>query len=36
MLFHDLIRLTTSSFVAYRVRSFLTGLGIAAVIWRPV
>jgi putative ABC transport system permease protein len=29
MLFPDLIRLTTSSFVAYRLRSFLTGLGIA-------
>lgn len=29
MLFSDLIRLTTSSFVAYRLRSFLTGLGIA-------
>ena len=29
MLFPDLIRLTTSSFVAYRMRSFLTGLGIA-------
>jgi len=29
MLFPDLVRLTTSSFVAYRLRSFLTGLGIA-------
>jgi putative ABC transport system permease protein len=29
MLFPDLIRLTTSSIVAYRLRSFLTGLGIA-------
>ncbi len=29
MLFPDLIRLTTSSFIAYRLRSFLTGLGIA-------
>ena len=29
MLFADLIRLTTSSFVSYRMRSFLTGLGIA-------
>jgi len=29
MLFPDLIRLTTSSFVTYRLRSFLTGLGIA-------
>ncbi len=29
MLLPDLIRLTTSSFLAYRVRSFLTGLGIA-------
>lgn len=29
MLFPDLIRLTTSSFLAYRVRSVLTGLGIA-------
>ncbi|HEX7454921.1 MAG TPA: ABC transporter permease [Gallionella sp.] len=29
MLFPDLIRLTTSSFLAYRMRSFLTGLGIA-------
>ena len=29
MLFSDLIRLTTSSFLAYRMRSFLTGLGIA-------
>ena len=29
MIFSDLIRLTTSSFVAYRLRSFLTGLGIA-------
>ena len=29
MLFPDLIRLTTSSFLAYRLRSFLTGLGIA-------
>ncbi len=29
MLLHDLIRLTTSSFIAYRLRSFLTGLGIA-------
>ncbi|MFA6972235.1 MAG: ABC transporter permease [Gallionella sp.] len=29
MLFTDLIRLTTSSFLAYRMRSFLTGLGIA-------
>ncbi|MDD2685982.1 MAG: ABC transporter permease [Gallionella sp.] len=29
MQFADLIRLTTSSFLAYRMRSFLTGLGIA-------
>ncbi len=29
MLFPDLIRLTTSSFLTYRMRSFLTGLGIA-------
>ena len=29
MLLPDLIRLTTSSFLAYRIRSFLTGLGIA-------
>lgn len=29
MLFPDLIKLTTSSFVTYRMRSFLTGLGIA-------
>lgn len=29
MLFSDLVRLTTSSFLAYRVRSFLTGLGIS-------
>lgn len=29
MLIPDLIRLTTSSFLAYRMRSFLTGLGIA-------
>lgn len=29
MLLPDLIRLTTSSFLAYRARSFLTGLGIA-------
>jgi putative ABC transport system permease protein len=29
MLLPDLIRLTTSSFLAYRMRSFLTGLGIA-------
>lgn len=29
MLFTDLFRLTTSSFLAYRMRSFLTGLGIA-------
>jgi putative ABC transport system permease protein len=29
MLFPDLIRLTTSSIVTYRLRSFLTGLGIA-------
>ena len=32
MLFPDLVRLTTSSFVAYRLRSFLTGLGIAVGI----
>ncbi len=32
MLFPDLIRLTTSSFTAYRLRSFLTGLGIAVGI----
>lgn len=32
MLFPDLIRLTTSSFLAYRLRSFLTGLGIAVGI----
>ena len=32
MLFSDLIRLTTSSFLAYRMRSFLTGLGIAVGI----
>ncbi|HEY8887535.1 MAG TPA: ABC transporter permease [Gallionella sp.] len=29
MLFPDLIKLTTSSFITYRMRSFLTGLGIA-------
>jgi len=29
MLFRDFITLTTSSFLAYRMRSFLTGLGIA-------
>lgn len=29
MLFTDLVKLTTSSFLAYRMRSFLTGLGIA-------
>ncbi|HEY0664940.1 MAG TPA: ABC transporter permease, partial [Gallionella sp.] len=29
MLFPDLIRLTASSFLSYRMRSFLTGLGIA-------
>lgn len=29
MLLPDLMRLTTSSFLAYRMRSFLTGLGIA-------
>lgn len=29
MLLPDLLRLTTSSFLAYRLRSFLTGLGIA-------
>ncbi|MEI7843596.1 MAG: ABC transporter permease [Gallionellaceae bacterium] len=29
MLFSDLIKLTTSSFLTYRMRSFLTGLGIA-------
>lgn len=29
MLFADLLRLTSSSFLAYRMRSFLTGLGIA-------
>jgi putative ABC transport system permease protein len=29
MLFSDLFKLTTSSFLAYRMRSFLTGLGIA-------
>ena len=29
MLFADLTRLTTSSFLSYRMRSFLTGLGIA-------
>ncbi len=29
MLFIDLIRLTSSSFLTYRMRSFLTGLGIA-------
>ncbi|NNM79132.1 MAG: FtsX-like permease family protein [Gallionella sp.] len=29
MLLADLLRLTTSSFLAYRMRSFLTGLGIA-------
>ncbi|MGA9667304.1 MAG: ABC transporter permease [Gallionella sp.] len=29
MLFPDLIRLTTSSIITYRLRSFLTGLGIA-------
>ncbi len=32
MLFPDLIRLTTSNFLAYRLRSFLTGLGIAVGI----
>jgi putative ABC transport system permease protein len=29
MLLPDLIKLTTSSFLSYRIRSFLTGLGIA-------
>jgi putative ABC transport system permease protein len=29
MLFPDIIKLTSSSFLAYRMRSFLTGLGIA-------
>lgn len=29
MQFSDLLRLTTSSFLSYRMRSFLTGLGIA-------
>lgn len=29
MLFPDLVQLTTSSFLSYRMRSFLTGLGIA-------
>ncbi|MGC2166691.1 MAG: ABC transporter permease, partial [Gallionella sp.] len=29
MLFSDLVKLTTSSFASYRMRSFLTGLGIA-------
>ena len=29
MFFTDIIRLTTSTFVSYRLRSFLTGLGIA-------
>lgn len=29
MLFPDLIKLTTSSFLSYRIRSLLTGLGIA-------
>lgn len=29
MLFSDLVKLTTSSFLSYRMRSFLTGLGIA-------
>jgi putative ABC transport system permease protein len=29
MLFPDLVKLTTSSFLTYRMRSFLTGLGIA-------
>jgi len=29
MLFPDLVKLTSSSFLAYRMRSFLTGLGIA-------
>lgn len=32
MLFSDLIRLTTASFLANRMRSFLTGLGIAVGI----
>lgn len=32
MLFTDLLNLTTSSFLAYRMRSFLTGLGIAVGI----
>src|SRR3989338_1379871 len=32
MLLPDLVCLTTSSFVAYRLRSFLTGLGIAVGI----
>lgn len=32
MLLPDLIRLTSSSFLAYRMRSFLTGLGIAVGI----
>ena len=29
MLFADMLRITTSSFLTYRMRSFLTGLGIA-------
>ena len=29
MKFNDLLRLTVSTFVVYRMRSFLTGLGIA-------
>ena len=29
MFFRDLLRLTVSTFVVYRMRSFLTGLGIA-------
>ena len=32
MFFSDLFRLTTSSLLAYRMRSFLTGLGIAISI----
>ena len=32
MLFPDLIRLTTSSFVVYRLRSSLTGFGVAVCL----
>jgi len=32
MLFPDFIKLTSSSFLSYRMRNFLTGLGIAISI----